>query len=185
MVILASASPRRREILERFFDVKVVPSNVEETSMASSPEERAIEIARRKAFAVAKRYPKEIIVAADTTVVLNDMILGKPRSEHEARKMLELLSDNIHKVITGYCIIKGEKRIEGAEITEVKFRKLSKELIEWYLKTGEWKDKAGGYGIQGYASVFVEWIKGDYYNVVGLPIKVVVELMKLGLKPKT
>ncbi|MFA4662624.1 Maf family nucleotide pyrophosphatase [Pyrococcus kukulkanii] len=185
MIILASASPRRREILGRFFEIKVVPSNVSEESNAEKPEEKAMEIARRKALSIASSYPNDTIVAADTMVVFENSIMGKPRDESEAREMLRMLSGRVHKVITGYCIIHRGKRMEGYEVTEVKFRELDEELIGWYIKTGEWKDKAGAYGIQGYASVFVEWIKGDYYNVVGLPIKVVVELIKLGLKPKT
>lgn len=80
--------------------------------------------------------------------------------------MLRALSGNVHKVITGYCIIHNGRIIEGVEETEVKFREIGDELLEWYISTGEWKDKAGAYGIQGYASIFVEWIKGDYYNVV-------------------
>ncbi|MFA4647679.1 Maf family nucleotide pyrophosphatase [Pyrococcus kukulkanii] len=185
MIILASASPRRREILEKFFDIKVVPSNVNEESHIKTPEKRVVEIARRKALSVSLKYPNGTIVAADTVVVFENNILGKPRDESEARKMLRMLSGRVHKVITGYCIIHRGKSIESYEVTEVKFRELDEELIEWYIKTGEWRDKAGAYGIQGYASVFVERIKGDYYNVVGLPIKVVVELMKLGIKPKT
>ncbi|CAB50621.1 Maf-like protein [Pyrococcus abyssi] len=184
MIILASSSPRRREILGKFFDIKVYPSEIDERSNARSPKERALDLARKKALAVHSRFPNDTIVAADTIVVLDGEVLGKPKSEREARVMLEKLSGKVHSVITGYCIIHNGKVVGGVEETKVKFRNLSEDLIEWYLSTEEWKDKAGSYGIQGYASIFVEWIQGDYYNVVGLPIKVVVELIKLGFKPR-
>ncbi|HII61686.1 Maf-like protein [Pyrococcus horikoshii] len=184
MIILASSSPRRREILGRFFEIKVYPANVEERSTVKDSREKSLDIARKKALSVSSKFPGATIVAADTMVIFRGKTLGKPRNAEEARKMLRALSGNVHKVITGYCIIHNGRIIEGVEETEVKFREIGDELLEWYISTGEWKDKAGAYGIQGYASIFVEWIKGDYYNVVGLPIKVVVELTKLGFKPK-
>ncbi|AEC51780.1 Maf-like protein [Pyrococcus sp. NA2] len=184
MIVLASASPRRKEILEKFFEILIYPSKIEEESDAETPEDIAMDIAEKKASDVASKFPGDTVVGADTIVVFKGRILGKPRDLEEARKMLKMLSDNIHKVITGYCIVHKGNMIKGFEETEVKFRKLDDELIEWYLSTEEWKDKAGAYGIQGYASIFVEWIRGDYFNVVGLPTKVIVELIKLGFRPK-
>ncbi|AFN03004.1 Maf-like protein [Pyrococcus furiosus COM1] len=184
-IILASSSPRRREILSRFFDIIVHPSNVNEDKIKEKdPTETAIKIAKAKAFDLAVKFPTDTIIAADTIVTLNGKILGKPKDSEEARKMLKQLSGKTHEVVTGYCIISGDKIIEGAEITKVKFRELSDDLIEWYISTQEWRDKAGGYGIQGFGAILVEHIEGDYYNVVGLPIIVIIKLIELGHKLK-
>ncbi|ADT84037.1 Maf-like protein [Thermococcus barophilus] len=184
MFILASQSPRRREILERFFEnFKVVPSNADENVIEENPREKAIEVARKKAWEVYNRVGGTV-VGADTIVVLENKVLGKPKNEKEAEKMLKLLSGKTHEVITGYCIIHEGKEITGFEVTKVKFRDLSEEEIEWYVSTGEPLDKAGAYAIQGKAAIFIEWIYGDFYNVVGLPIKVVLELKKLGFPLK-
>ncbi len=184
MFILASQSPRRREILERFFeDFKIVPSNTNESVIAENPREKAIEVARKKAWEVYNRTGGTVL-GADTIVVLENKVLGKPKNEEEAEKMLKLLSGKVHEVITGYCIIHEGKEITGFEATKVKFRELSEEEIKWYVSTGEPLDKAGAYAIQGKAAIFIEWIHGDFYNVVGLPIKVVLELKKLGFPLK-
>lgn len=184
-IILASSSPRRREILSRFFDIIVHPSNVNEDKIKEKdPTETVIKIAKAKAFDLAVKFPTDTIIAADTIVTLNGKILGKPKDSEEARKMLKQLSGKTHEVVTGYCIISGDKIIEGAEITKVKFRELSDDLIEWYISTQEWRDKAGGYGIQGFGAILVEHIEGDYYNVVGLPIIVIIKLIELGHKLK-
>lgn len=181
-LILASQSPRRREILARFFDAfDVVPSSVSEESETTNPIEHAVEVAKKKARDVYSRYGGTV-VGADTIVVLDGKILGKPKDGEEAREMLKTLSGRIHKVITGYCILHEGKEITGYVVTEVKFRDLSEEEIEWYVSTGEPFDKAGAYGIQGKGSILVEWIKGDYYNVVGFPMKVILELKNLGFK---
>ncbi|HIP75425.1 MAG TPA: septum formation protein Maf [Thermococcus paralvinellae] len=183
MFVLASQSPRRREILGRFFEnFKVVPSNADENVIAENPREKAIEVARRKAWEV---YNKTggTVVGADTIVVLENKVLGKPRDKEEAKEMLKLLSGKIHEVITGYCIIhKGE--ITGFEVTKVKFRELGEEEIDWYVRTGEPLDKAGAYAVQGKAAIFIEWIHGDFYNVMGLPVKVVLILRSLGFPLK-
>ncbi|MDK2783071.1 MAG: nucleoside triphosphate pyrophosphatase [Thermococcaceae archaeon] len=181
-LILASQSPRRREILAKFFGAfDVIPSNVSEDSKASDPAEHAMEVARKKARDVYSRYGGTV-VGADTIVVLDEKILGKPKNEEEAKEMLRALSGRIHKVITGYCIVHEGREITGYVVTEVKFRELSEEEIEWYVSTGEPLDKAGAYGIQGKGGVLVEWIKGDYYNVVGFPMKIILELRNLGFK---
>ncbi len=184
MFILASQSPRRREILERFFEnFEVVPSNADESVIAENPREKAIEVARKKVWEVYNRTGGTVL-GADTIVVLENKALEKPRNEEEAEKMLKLLSGKIHEVITGYCIIHEGKEITGSEVTKVKFRELSEEEIRWYVSTGEPLDKAGAYAIQGKAAIFIEWIHGDFYNVVGLPIKVVLELKNLGFPLK-
>lgn len=180
MLVLASASPRRREILSRFVEsFEIIPSNAEERCSLGVPEECAIELARRKARGVHKRVGGTVI-GADTVVSIDGRILGKPGSEEEAFRMLKLLSGRVHKVTTGYCIIHQGKEITGAVATEVKFRELTDELIWAYIGTGEPMDKAGAYGIQGKAGFFVEWIRGDYYNVVGFPMEIIWKLREIG-----
>ena len=179
MLVLASASPRRREILSRFIrDFKVVPSNVEE-KCSGEPIECALWLARAKAREVQERIGGTVI-GADTVVSINGHILGKPANEEEAFEMLRLLSGRVHRVTTGYCIIHEGEEIPGAVVTEVKFRELNDDLIGEYVRTGEPMDKAGAYGIQGKAGLFVEWIRGDYYNVVGFPMEIVWKLRELG-----
>ncbi|ASJ11003.1 septum formation inhibitor Maf [Thermococcus sp. P6] len=179
MLVLASSSPRRREILARFVEFVVVPSEVEEECSIEDPEEFAVELARRKARDVHSRTGGTVI-GADTVVSLNGRILGKPRSREEAFEILKLLSGKVHRVITGYCIVHPGGEICGSVVTEVKFRELDDGLIRAYVETGEPMDKAGAYAIQGRAALFVEWIRGDYYNVVGLPVEVVWKLRDLG-----
>ncbi|ASJ12926.1 Maf-like protein [Thermococcus thioreducens] len=180
MLVLASASPRRREILARFIDrFEVIPSRASEECNLEDPTEYALELARRKAWEVYERVGGTVI-GADTVVSIDGRILGKPRSEEEAYEMLKTLSGGVHMVITGYCIVHEGKEISGAVVTEVKFRELDDELIWAYVRTGEPMDKAGAYGIQGKAGLFVEWIRGDYYNVVGFPLEIVWRLRELG-----
>ncbi|NJE10755.1 Maf-like protein [Thermococcus sp. MAR1] len=180
MLVLASASPRRREILARFLDkFEVIPSRASEECDLENPAEYALELARRKAWEVYERVGGTVI-GADTVVSIDGKILGKPKDEGDAFRMLKLLSGRVHRVTTGYCIIHGGKEISGSVITEVKFRELDDELIWAYIETGEPMDKAGAYGIQGKAGLFVEWIKGDYYNVVGFPLEIVWKLRELG-----
>jgi len=182
MLVLASASPRRREILARFIGrFEVIPSNASEECSIEDPVGHALELARRKAGEVHSRVGGTVI-GADTVVSVDGHILGKPRDEREAYKMLKLLSGRVHRVTTGYCIIHGEEEITGAVTTEVKFRELDDDIIWAYIRTGEPMDKAGAYGIQGKAGLFVEWIKGDYYNVVGFPLEIVWNLRELGFE---
>ncbi len=170
-LILASSSPRRAELLSRLTtDFVSIPSHVDETSSAP-PAQRVVALARAKAVEVAKRH-RGLIIGADTIVVLDGKIMGKPSSRVEARKMLEALSGRTHRVLTGLCIVStftGEVR-EAREETEVRFRELFAEEIEWYLNTGEYVDKAGGYAIQGKGAIFIAGINGDYFNVMGLPL---------------
>ncbi len=182
MLVLASASPRRRELLARFIgEFRVVPSNVEEECTTEDPVECALQLARAKAWEVYNRVGGTVI-GADTVVSIDGHILGKPRDEKDAFRMLKLLSGRVHRVTTGYCIVYEGEEHSGAVVTEVKFRELDEELIRAYIRTGEPMDKAGAYGIQGKAGLFVEWIKGDYYNVVGFPLEIVWKLRELGFR---
>jgi septum formation protein len=180
MLVLASSSPRRREILSRFIpDFKVVPSSADENCSLPDPVEYAVELACRKAREVYSRTGGTV-VGADTVVYLNGKILGKPRNQEEAVKMLELLSGKVHNVTTGYCIVHHGEELKGTVTTEVKFRELDRDVIRAYVRTGEPMDKAGAYGIQGLGGLLVEWIQGDYYNVVGFPMGIIWKLRELG-----
>ncbi|WP_297510917.1 Maf-like protein [Thermococcus sp.] len=182
MLVLASASPRRREILARFIrDFAVIPSNADEKCSLTDPTEVALELARRKAREVYSRVGGTVI-GADTVVSIDGRILGKPGNEEEAYRMLKTLSGRVHRVTTGYCIIHSSGEHCGKVVTEVKFRELDDELIREYIRTGEPMDKAGAYGIQGLGGLFIEWIRGDYYNVVGFPMEIIWKLRELGFE---
>ena len=173
-IILASQSPRRKELLERMGirTFTVMDSGVDEhEEELLPPEELVCRLSERKAEAVAQRAPAgAVVIAADTVVSLDGAILGKPADKLEAFRMLSTLSGVRHQVYTGVTVMRdGEKQIEH-ETTDVTFRELSEEEIERYLATGEPMDKAGAYGIQGYGALLVERIEGDYYNVMGLPV---------------
>ncbi|MBU5455445.1 septum formation protein [Keratinibaculum paraultunense] len=174
-IVLASSSPRRRKLLEKY-NVKpvVVKSNIHEKINSNETiEQIAMALAFEKANQLEDRFSNgEIIIGADTIVACNDKILGKPKDEYDAFNMLKFLSDKEHLVLTGICIIKANSNIKviDYEKTIVKFRKLSDKKIQKYIETKEYIDKAGAYGIQGLGGVLVEWIKGCYFNVVGLPI---------------
>lgn len=171
MVILASQSPRRRELLQKLnipFTVRV--ADVDETMDKHLPLTEAVaQLSRRKAEGVF-REEEDIVIAADTIVVLGDTVLGKPRDEADAFRMLKALSGQSHQVMTGVTVLQGEKVRCHTEVTDVFFRSLSDEEIRDYIRTKDPMDKAGSYGIQSGAAVFVEKILGDYYNVVGLPV---------------
>ena len=171
MIILASHSPRRRELLEKLnipFTVRV--ADVDETMDRTLPLEEAVaRLSYRKAQAV-HHEPEDIVIAADTIVVLGDTVLGKPRDEQDALEMLKSLSGRSHQVMTGVTVLQGEKFLCHTEITEVFFRSLSEEEIYAYIATKDPMDKAGSYGIQNGGALFVEKINGDYFNVVGLPV---------------
>lgn len=172
MIILASASPRRKEILETAgFDFEVEPVHVEEkVTPGLSPEQTAMDLARQKTLALAKSKPQATIIGADTIVVLEGEILGKPHDRADARRMLRALSGKVHSVITGVCLIKNSMEKCFFEETKVEFYKLSSQEIEAYVDTDEPMDKAGAYGIQGRGCLLVKRIDGDYFNVVGLPV---------------
>ncbi|MBM6619749.1 Maf family protein [Bacillus suaedaesalsae] len=185
-LILASSSPRRKELLTNLgitFDVSA--STIEEIINPShTPEEVVVSLASQKARDVAKQYPNSIVVGADTIVVKNTNILGKPKDEEEAFKMLSMLSGTTHHVLTGVALVKAGSVHSFYVDTEVTFWPLSKEDIKQYIQSKEPFDKAGSYGIQGLGAAFVKEIKGDYFSVVGLPVSTLIrELKKLGFKP--
>ena len=171
---MASESPRRAELLRQVkFKFQQVPSHVTETVKANqTPEEHVRDLALRKAIQVAKQVPNGFVVGADTIVVLDSRILGKPNSVREARKMLEFLSGRTHEVFTGFAIIANPegKIITDFERTEVTFRHLETWEIDRYIECDQPLDKAGAYGIQNMSALFVESISGCYYNVVGFPL---------------
>ncbi len=171
-IILASKSPRRSELLKLITtDFSVVPSNIEETVPDGLATEKQPEyLAKIKALDIARCHSKDIIIGADTSVILGDKILGKPKSRQDAFNMLMALSGKTHFVITGCAIIKGDITDSFSVKSEVEFFPLSDAEINTYLDSDEPYDKAGSYGIQGKASLFVKEIRGDYFNIVGLPI---------------
>ena len=173
-IILASGSPRRRELLEQIGvkNYRIVSPDVDEhVEGHPAPEELVELLSRRKAEAVgAKAGADALVIAADTVVALDGAILGKPHSREEAGAMLAALSGREHAVYTGLTVLRGDALDTGHEVTEVVFRTLTSPEILDYVSTGEPLDKAGAYGIQGYGALLVEGIRGDYFNVVGLPL---------------
>ena len=170
-LILASQSPRRRELMGLFhipFAVQV--SDADETiDPAVSPAEAVAQVSLRKALAV-ERTAEDVVIAADTIVVCAGQILGKPKDEEDAFRMLRLLSGRDHQVMTGMTVLRGDVQRVCTEITVIHFRELSDREIRAYIRTGEPMDKAGSYGIQGGAALFAQRLEGDYYNVMGLPV---------------
>jgi septum formation protein len=184
-LILASASPRRQELLALLgISFERIPSQADESYLTGeSPEEHVRRLARAKAEDVAAKNPGRWVLAADTIVEIDGRILGKPKDSPEAEEMLRLLSQREHRVLTGYCILNASqrRRKEGKVTSWVKFKSLSAEEIHWYIDTGEPFDKAGGYAVQGKAAFMVQEVRGSYTNVVGLPLcEVLEDLRKLG-----
>jgi len=181
-IVLASASPRRYELLTGLgLDVEVEPSQVVEKPFTDeAPNDYIMRIARAKAVAVSRRRDSGLVIGADTEVVLDGKVLGKPRDEEDARKMLAMLSGKWHAVLTGVALYDVETGKEAADYakTLVRFAHLSETEIDWYVATGEPMDKAGSYAIQGLAAVFVDEIAGNYHNVVGLPLPLVYRLAR-------
>ena len=179
-VVLASASPRRRQLLDLIgIAHEVRPANIDETMRPrETPRRHAERLAREKASAIAKRDPDLITIGADTIVVVNRKVLGKPRDADDAARMLALLSGREHVVTTAVAVSRGKKLRSAVEEVRVKFRRLRDDEIEAYIATGEPMDKAGAYGIQGYGATIVERIEGDYFAVMGLPIVRLVGLLR-------
>ncbi len=173
MLILASQSPRRRELLEQIGlrDFLIHPAKGEETAPAGLSPERLVErLSRQKAAEVAAACPGDVVIAADTVVAAGGAVLGKPRTPEEAAEMLASLSGRTHTVYTGVTVRRDGEAVTEHEATSVRFRPLSRAEIAAYVATGEPMDKAGAYGIQGRGALLVEGIEGDYFNVVGLPL---------------
>lgn len=172
-MILASNSPRRKEILENFgFSLEIKTKNIEEISDEKEIIKKVEDIARKKVMAVAIDNPNEFVIGADTVVVIDNKILGKPKNEKNIYEMLHLLSGRTHQVITSFSFINISKNIDikDSQISDVSFKNISDEEIKWYIDTKEPFDKAGSYGIQGKGSYFVEKIDGDFFSVMGFPI---------------
>ncbi len=174
-IILASASPRRRELMklitEDFTAVSVdadetLPDDIVMKGICGAAEY----LARVKASKAHEMFPEDMVIGCDTTVVCQNKILGKPKDKKQAREYLHMLSDNVHSVFTGCCIMYGDRIVSFDEGTDVFFNELSDEEIEDYISTDEPYDKAGGYGIQGRGALFVNKINGDFFNVMGLPV---------------
>ena len=185
MLILASASPRRQELLRSAqIEFTAQPTNVPEVpEPGEQPHECAKRLAREKARAVAVQQPGALVLGADTIVVIDGQMLAKPENKKDAARMLRLLSGRSHQVITGVCLIgtsaqSGRFEDVRAESTSVTMQKVSEEEIRFYAATGEPMDKAGGYAIQGIASRWISRIEGDYSNVVGLPVSLVYRLLQ-------
>ena len=186
MLILASQSPRRSEILRQAgIPFAVRPANVDESIRpGESPEEYVKRVAHEKASAV-EAGPDDIVLGADTIVVIDGEILGKPRDAADAIRMLESLAGREHQVLTGICLQRGEESIRDCAVTRVWFTPLDRRVIDEYVATGEPMDKAGAYAIQGLAARFIERTDGSYSNVVGLPIELVAEhLRKFSDRPR-
>lgn len=181
-IILASASPRRKEILKiTGLKFSVCVSDYEEDlSLKLNPRELARFLSRKKAETIAHKYKDTIIIAADTFIVFKNKLLGKPHVDREAEKMLKMLNGKAHSVITGFTIIDTDsgKKLSRSVETKVYFKKLSPEEIRAYVRSKEPLDKAGAYAIQGLGAVFIEKIEGDYFNVVGLPLCALVECLR-------
>lgn len=181
-IVLASGSPRRRELME-MLDIKdlvIIPASGEEKPpQGAGPGELVMALAAAKAREVAAgRATEDTVIGADTVVWVDGQMLGKPHSEEQAWQMLRLLSGNVHEVYTGVCIIKDGEESSRFAVTKVHFRPLSEEEISAYIKTGEPMDKAGAYGAQGKAALFVRGIEGDFFNVMGLPLCMLGEMLR-------
>lgn len=184
-IILASSSPRRRNLLENLgVKFTVVVANIDESSKVSeSPRALVKRLSNDKAMHVAEKHPESFIIAADTVVVVQDVILGKPKDSLENQAFIEKLSGQTHEVYTGYTLIFGKQKVTSSLQSYVTFRNLAKDEIAWYISTGEGLDKAGGYAIQDFGASLVKEIAGCYFNIVGLSLAhVIEEAKKLGVR---
>jgi septum formation protein len=186
-LILASGSPQRRAILEQLgVPFEVIVSGASELE-AGPPEEIALENAYRKARAVVDGLASgsdaplqpglPVVLGVDTVVIIGGMVYGKPRDADHALETLRLLNGRTHRVMSGVCVIEGDRTRTAAAVTTVRFRRIDERTLSWYVGTGEWEDRAGGYAIQGRGSALVAGIEGDYLNVVGLPVPTLLDLL--------
>jgi septum formation protein len=179
-LILASSSPRRAEILRTVgWPFEAVTAGIDESrNPGEGPADYVQRLALEKARAVAATRGTGFLLGADTTVVLEDELLGQPVDDDDARRMLRLLSGKWHEVLTGVALLRigGDTKVEF-ERTRVRFSEMTRTEIDWYVSTGEPRGKAGAYGIQGSAALFIEKVEGDYFNIVGLPIRLVYEMV--------
>jgi septum formation protein len=180
MLVLASASPRRRELLRNAnIPFEVEPAHINEDPRPNEPaKEYAERLAREKAQAIAQKHPNDPVLGADTVVVIDNQVLGKPADPSDAGRMLHLLSGRTHQVITGVCLAVDGQWTVSSETTAVTMSEISKQEIAAYVATGEPMDKAGAYAIQGIASRWIPGVEGDYSNVVGLPVARVYRMLR-------
>ena len=181
MIVLASKSPRRKELLSLITkDFEICESHFDESSISVDDNYKLPELlAYNKAKEVASKYGKDdVIIGSDTIVLINNEVLGKPKSTEDAHRMLNLLSNKTHEVITGLSIIYGEKIINKTVIAKVHFKDLDEDEISKYIASNEPFDKAGAYAIQGLASKFIKGIEGDYFTIVGLPVNALYESLR-------
>lgn len=185
MIVLASASPRRHQLLDMLGIEHVVdPAEVDERHLeGESPQTLAVRLARNKASVVAGRHPGRLVLGADTLVVLDDEILGKPNSPDDAERMLGLMAGRRHEVVTAVAMAHNGSLADRVDVTKVWFRALDEETIRAYVATGEPMDKAGSYGVQGYGAMLVERIEGDFFGVMGLPVRLVASLLEAAGSP--
>jgi len=185
VLVLASASPRRRQLLEMLgIEHRVVPPDVDEAHRAGeAPADYVVRLARDKARAVSGRDPKPLVLAADTTVILGDELFAKPATAGEAVEMLGRLAGRTHQVYTGVALAQGERVETALDVSDVTFRRLSRDQIANYVATGEPMDKAGAYAIQGKGAALIDGIRGDFFGVMGLPLRLVLDLLERFGKP--
>jgi septum formation protein len=180
-IVLASQSPRRAELLRMLgFKFGIVPAEIDETyTRGESGPLHAERLAREKAEAVAEAHPDAIVIGSDTVVVVDDDVLGKPTSQEMAVEMLMRLQGRKHQVATGIAVaVPGHRLSHGIEVVDVKFRSFDTKRAAEYVATGEPMDKAGAYGIQGFGASLVEWVRGDYFAVMGLPIQRMLQIIE-------
>ncbi len=180
--ILASASPRRRELLQSVgLKFKIIPAHVNENYLTGeNPRQHVKRLSSDKAMVIARKYPEAWVLGADTIVVIDGLILGKPKKEAQARKMLQKLSGREHKVFTGFTIAHVAAKIYKTRVIQsaVQFKTISPKEMDWYVSCDEPYDKAGGYAVQGKGTYFIQSIRGSYTNVIGLPLCEVLEELK-------
>ena len=180
-IVLASQSPRRSELMRMLgFEFDVVPADIDETyPPGEGGAVHAQRLAREKAEAIARVRPDAVVIGSDTVVVVDDDVLGKPRSRDHAVEMLMRLQGRAHQVATGIAVVAPERGvIDEIEVVDVKFRPFDERTARAYVETGEPMDKAGAYGIQGYGASLVEWVRGDYFAVMGLPVQRMIRIME-------
>jgi septum formation protein len=180
--ILASASPRRRELLRSVgLKFKTIPAHVDEDYIkGESPKQHVRRLAQEKALLISQKYPRAWVLGADTIVVIDGLILGKPKNKTQAKEMLKKLSGREHKVFTGFAVTQIASKVSHSDVVQstVKFKKISAAELDWYIACDEPYDKAGGYAVQGKGAYFIKSIRGSYTNVIGLPLCEVLETLK-------
>lgn len=179
-IILASQSPRRKELLGKC-SVSFIcdPADIDETMDSTNLITEEIQnLAYRKALAVLEKHPDDLIIGSDTVVTIHQKILGKPKDNEDAKKMLQMLQGNTHEVITGLCFLSAKKKYTAVSISKVTFAAMNEDEIQTYIATGECEDKAGAYAIQGFGGRYITKIEGDYYTIMGLPLNLVYEELK-------